>query len=183
VQLAFSQTTLTRSRIWRDDRALFDDLERTSPTFVAKGQNDLALSLRSVGRHDEAIVLLKQALELDPRSPEILNNLGRALLALRRPAEAAEYLQRARAHNPESSEIRANLGTALFALGNTPEALEHLRKALAIRSDFPDARYMLCVALVRADRLDEARAEYERLERSSPELAASLRQQLPLFSR
>jgi hypothetical protein len=182
IMIVFCHATLTRSTVWRNNRTLFGNLERTSPAFVAKGQNDLAVSLRAIGRHDEAITLFRQALDLDPRSPEILNNLGRSLMALRRPVEASEYFQKALELNPGSSEILSNLGTALFALGRTSEAVAYLQKALEIRSDFPDARFMLCIALVREDRVSEARAEYELLERSSPELAASLRQQIPLIS-
>jgi TolB-like protein/DNA-binding winged helix-turn-helix (wHTH) protein/thioredoxin-like negative regulator of GroEL len=65
--------------------------------------------LSSVGRHDEAIVQMRRALELDPLSPVYSSNLGRFLYHARRYDEAIEVLQQTLARDPGRVYARVHL--------------------------------------------------------------------------
>jgi Flp pilus assembly protein TadD len=132
VLVLLAAATVSRARIWRDGETLFADLARTSPWYVAKGQNNLGVSLQGRGRHREAIGHFERALALNPESAEVLNNLGTSLVALGRLQEAEAQLRRAVELAPELAEPRLNLGVALLLEGRLEEAREIARQLEAL---------------------------------------------------
>jgi tetratricopeptide (TPR) repeat protein len=81
----------------------------------------------------EAVTILLRALERDPTSPEILNNLGVALWYVERPNQAEAYLTQARTLAPTYAAPVFNLGQIARAERRDANArhYEHVYKQLA----------------------------------------------------
>ena len=61
--------------------------------------------------------IFSQALAINPKFPEVLNNRGNVLYALKRFREALESYHRALAIRPDNAEALNNRGSVLKALG------------------------------------------------------------------
>ncbi|HEY7911717.1 MAG TPA: tetratricopeptide repeat protein [Blastocatellia bacterium] len=93
--------------------------------------------LTVMGRMDEALARIGQAMELDPISPTVNAAAGRALCYARQYEASVEQLQK-------TIELDSHLGLAHFYLGQTytlqgkyKEALAVFQKALEISGEFP----------------------------------------------
>lgn len=102
----------------------------------AQAYNNLAMLLAETpGRADEAVVLARNALFLDPANPRVLDTLGYALYKSGKPREAADVLERARGRArwlplPTQAEIAVHLVRVHLANGDVHLAREVLRDAL-----------------------------------------------------
>jgi Flp pilus assembly protein TadD len=118
-------------------------------------------------RGDDALRHHKRAVELEPRNPSYLNNLGFSLFAHGRPREALPVLHEALRAAPTDARLRNNLGfayaaagdfthaAAQFALGGTPaQAKNNLGWAYERRGSLTQAHDLYVEAL----RLDEGSA-------------------------
>ncbi len=128
----------------------------------------LGIVLAQQGNYNDAVVLLRQALDSRPGTVELHCNLGVALLTLERGEEAAEHFAKALALNPQLAEAHNGLGLAEAQLGRREEALGHLRRAVAIRPDFAEAHANIGLALRELGRYEEARAAGEKAIATSP---------------
>ncbi|WP_241021974.1 tetratricopeptide repeat protein [Burkholderia sp. Ac-20353] len=90
------------------------------------------LVLVKLGRHEAALVPLREALRLDGRHPAAHVSLGNALLGLERHADAQKAYEQALAISPGLAEAWSNRGNALRALGRPADALISFDRALAI---------------------------------------------------
>jgi len=88
-----------------------------------------SLSLRHVGRHEDAVREMDAALELQPDNVRALVNSARALLPLERGSEAALRAQRAVELAPEDSDAWNVLGRAQLALSDVAAATEAFQRA------------------------------------------------------
>ena len=82
----------------------------------------------SLGAYAQAVVEYQESLELQPRNPETLCNLGVALFSLGRYEEAEGCYRQSLEINPMSAETLCNL--AAVSQSNLPEAEKYLRRAL-----------------------------------------------------
>ena len=73
-------------------------------------------------KYDEALALLKDALELDPKNVEALYYSGLVLMAQQKTDQAVEVLEKARALAPRDVSILFLLGVAYFALERYDQA-------------------------------------------------------------
>jgi tetratricopeptide (TPR) repeat protein len=73
-------------------------------------------------KYDEALALLKDALELDPKNVEALYYTGLVLMAQQKTEQAVEVLEKARALAPRDLSILFLLGVAYFALERYDQA-------------------------------------------------------------
>jgi tetratricopeptide (TPR) repeat protein len=69
----------------------------------------------SDAKYDEALVNLRQALQIEPDHVEALYFMGVVLMAKNQPAEATPFLERARARSRSDPAIAFQLGLAYFA--------------------------------------------------------------------
>ena len=97
--------------------------------------------LRTLGRKDEGLTVLRQGARVCPRSPELNFNLGNALTEAG-DHEGAHY-RAAGTLDPDDLEAARACGRMLMRLGRFDEALEHYAAALGRRPD--DGR--LCAGL------------------------------------
>jgi tetratricopeptide (TPR) repeat protein len=117
------------------------------------------VSLIALGRVDEAVALLDQALVLDPESDRIRRARGDAYLRLRRYTEAAaEY--RAALRSTASSEVYNNLGLALQHAGRLDEAIVSFRTALSLAPESGQVWLNTARAFVSGERVDDALIAY-----------------------
>jgi len=82
---------------------------------------------------DEAIVLLKRAVELAPQFMEAMNNLGTIYFQKGEFQVAGDYFRQALAIEPEAFEPMVNLGGVLLATGSAHEAIEFNQRAQELR--------------------------------------------------
>lgn len=92
--------------------------------------NSLAELHMRQGRVHEAVAVLLRALEIRPRDPVLLNNLGMCFLGRKEYAKALEQFTTAAGVVPESEKYRANMATCLGLLGRYEEALALLQQVL-----------------------------------------------------
>jgi TolB-like protein len=95
-----------------------------------------AIMARCLGRSEEAIVLLRRALEQDPLSGSTYNALGWALHAANRLPESEAAYRKALELAPQRVYTRALLAMALLSLGRADEAL-------AVAIEEPDEAFRL----------------------------------------
>jgi tetratricopeptide (TPR) repeat protein len=117
---------------------------------------DLGTDALNNGRIEEALPLLRQAVEANPDEAEIHNSYGFALAAVGRAAEAIAHFRTAIALSPDYPVAHNNLALALAQLGQSGEAAIEFKKALALRPDYPEAQGGLGSLLTQSGRLSEA---------------------------
>ncbi|MEZ5830311.1 MAG: tetratricopeptide repeat protein [Dongiaceae bacterium] len=146
------------------------------PDFFEASHN-LAMSLQNVGRFNEAVAHMEQALRLRPDRAAIYNNYGNLLRTAGRTAEAVTALRRALELDPSLVEALNNLGMALNEQNDVAGAEECYRRAIAQKPAFAVAYNNLANLLQTTGRRSEAIAQYEhalRLDPKVPELHNNL---------
>ena len=91
--------------------------------------------LATSGDDEQAIPVLRRALEVDPNNPTAAYQLGLALQRTNKVDEAISLLQRAATADPNDADILTNLGMALCQAQRAKEAVPVLQQAVV-----PDAR-------------------------------------------
>jgi len=119
------------------------------------------------GNNETAEKAYRKALELDPRSVEVLNNLALALAREGREAEAIQLYERALRLRKNDPITEQNLGVAYFRARRYAEALP-LLGAFAKRTPSFQALDLAGLDLFALDRYHEAAAYLERASQADP---------------
>ena len=101
------------------------------PRFTPAHNSLAELQMRQ-GRVHEAVAMLSKALEVRPKDPVLLNNLGMCLLMRKEYAQALDRFTQASGLVPESQKYRANMATALGLLGREEESRALFEQTLTI---------------------------------------------------
>ncbi len=104
----------------------------------------------------EILELVDQALQREPRSPDLLNKRGMTLARMGRFEEAAAAYRNALAVAPAQAELYNNLGTALRRAGRAREASENYARAHALKPDHPSIFLNHAMALAEIEKPEEA---------------------------
>ena len=122
------------------------------------------------GQLDQAIALIRRAVEIQPRVAIAHGNLSNALNSLGRHDEALISADRAIALKPDFAEAHGNRGLALHQLGRTGEALKAYERVVKLK---PDARahYNRGVMLRELGRFEDAAVSFERAIGLKPDYA------------
>lgn len=128
----------------------------------------LGLVYQQTDRLVEAEAYLRQALQLNPDSPDAHSNLSVALRRLKRLDEAADSCRRALQLRPDFADAHNNLGVILQEQGHWDEAAQHYRHALRTTPNHIDANNNLAIVLARQGRLAEAESSYRVVLRLKP---------------
>jgi tetratricopeptide (TPR) repeat protein len=120
----------------------------------------------------QAAVHYEQLLELQPRHPEALAQLGLALFRLGRYEEAERCYRESLEINPMSPSTLCNLATVLQS--DPPEAEKYLRQALKLNPKYVDARSKLGLSLAFEGRLREAKGAFQKVLKADPRHAEAL---------
>lgn len=106
---------------------------------------------------------LRQALELHPDQPGVLNYLGYSYIDREeRLEEGKALIEKALGLRPQDGFITDSLGWALFRMGRLEEAVELLEKAVELEPGDPEINDHLGDAYWAVGRLDEARFQWTR---------------------
>ena len=107
------------------------------------------------GRMDEALVMSRRALELDPLG-QAGTNLGWVLFHARRYDESIRELRSVIAVHPDDANALTVLGQVLTCKGQTQEAISLLEKTVSMTDRAPGSIEWLAVAYARAGRRADA---------------------------
>lgn len=119
----------------------------------------------------QAVEMFEAALQGDPFSAEIFNNLAMAYLQMGEVDKAEEYLMTALDLEPDYAVTHLNLGFLHLARARFEVAAEFIEDALETYPNNVNARNNLSVCLVRLGRYDEARRHLQLLVDRAPEVA------------
>jgi tetratricopeptide (TPR) repeat protein len=124
-------------------------------------ETQLAMALRQIGRHDDALARLNRAIKRKPPFPAAQYELGSRLFSLQRFDEAIETLERGVAAAPAIPELWTLLGSSRHALcllrGHDPaEAKAAFARALDIAPGHAGALYGM--GLIMMDQREFAQA-------------------------
>lgn len=98
----------------------------------ADAHRNLGAALTQLGRLDEAVIALRQAIQLAPRDVRARYNLAVALLAQGDAAGAAREANVGIQLDPDHALAHAVLGAAVAAQGDTESAMPHFERALTL---------------------------------------------------
>ncbi|MGE0425600.1 MAG: tetratricopeptide repeat protein [Reyranellaceae bacterium] len=126
-----------------------------------------ALHLKGViaaqlGRHDEAVALMRRALSIKPDHAAVHGNLGGLLLRLGRTGEALGSFDALVALQPENAPAHNARANALHMLGRLDQAVAAYDRALALNGSDAEAWYNRGNALQALGRAREALASHDR---------------------
>jgi len=154
---------------FRDEMALWSyAVERNPRAWLAR--NNLGKVLYEQRRPADAAVQFREAVRLEPDSPEAHANLGNCLEAESLAEEARREYRTAIGINPRFAGGHFDLGLSLLKSGLLDEAAAEFRKALEIDPAHGTARNSLGLALSGLGRLPEAMAQYELALKVDPSL-------------
>jgi len=144
---------------YHDEKALWTyAVERDPAAWLARA--NLGKVLYQEGRPAEAAAQFRQAIRLQPDSPEVHANLGNCLEAEGLADDARAEYAAALAISPKFAGARYDLGLSLLRSGRLDEAQAELRTALEIDPDHAGARNSLGLALAGQGKLPEAMEQY-----------------------
>jgi predicted O-linked N-acetylglucosamine transferase (SPINDLY family) len=124
--------------------------------------NNLAISLQSSHRLDEAVALYREALAAQPDLAAANANLGDALRLLGRDGEAATHYERALAVTPGAAALWVSLGLCRHTLGNAVEARGAFERALAAEPENAHALVNLAALFNAEQRFEDAQPLLEK---------------------
>ena len=131
----------------------------------------LGLIIADLGRRDEGISLIEQAIALRPDGYLYYSNLGNILRGAGRLDEAVANYERAIATKADYTEAYSNLGTALLDQGKYEEAVASFEKAVSLKPDYAEAYCNLGIGAVDFDHLPVAAGYFRRAIACRPNLA------------
>lgn len=125
----------------------------------ARARYEKALAASAAGDHKRAVKELKAALEIHPRFPLALNELGAQHMRLGQLDDAAEAFAAAVRLAPDEPVLHINYGILLIRQKKYKEAEAQLARAVALDGASAAARVQRGHALIRLGRAAEAEAE------------------------
>jgi Tfp pilus assembly protein PilF len=108
------------------------DVYKEGPLDSAIIQNKIGIAYHQMLQMNEARKYYEQAIKLNPKYAEAINNLGTIYYARRSYRRAIGQYNKALKLAPNSASIYSNLGTAQFARKKYEEASASYQKALAL---------------------------------------------------
>ena len=133
------------------------------------GEDDIrptvALSgvLSQLGRHKEALSLLKPIKSKAERDPALAVTLGLAYRSANEAPQAEEWFRIALARKPRDVEAQFQLGLAIFDQGRTSDAIDTLQRAYETDEAREDVGLRLAIILEESKRDSAAGALYKKL--------------------
>lgn len=131
----------------------------------------MARLFRAIGRDNEALQSLRQALNRDPVHVEAMALRGDILVSRKRLSEAQPFLEKALEIDPDSSEALAGMGRLRLAQNEPEEALSCFRQALATDPNVAQGHLLMARTLLALERNDEAHESAERAIELDPQSA------------
>ena len=134
---------------------------------------DAGQRLARDGDFPAARELYERAIELDPRHPEALNNLGLILEREGDAATARRHYREALAADGNYVPALLNLGSVQMSAGELADAEASYRRAVDLAPESYEAYNSLGIALARQGKLEEAEASFRRALAIDPDNPAA----------
>lgn len=128
----------------------------------------LGVLLMQQAQYDEAVSLIKKAIDCNPSAAAYHNNLGNALKSTGNYDEAIRCYKKALALKPAYPQALYNLGNALKELGHLEEAADSYLKALSIMPDFAEVHNNLGLIYQECDQMEEALSSFKKAYSLNP---------------
>ena len=150
------------------------EAKRYYQLFINKGFIDpiifsnYGVILKDSGNYDEAEILQRKAIKLNPYFVAAYSNLGSLLRDIGKLNESETLLRKAIELQPNFSEAHYNLGNTLSEIFKFKEAEISFRKAIEIQPDFHEAHYNLGNILHDVGKLKEAFDSYLKVIELNP---------------
>ena len=125
-----------------------------------KAYNNLGTTYVFMGRWQDALAPLEQAIALNPRYAVAHTHLGNVYLEQRRYDDALRCQDRATALDPRFFQAHFNRGEVLEKIGNVDEAIASYRRASELAPWWIDAHAAWGLLLHQQGRHDEAEAQF-----------------------
>ena len=123
---------------WRDGvKLLTHSLAHTRNN--APAQNNLGVALSNQGNPTEAMIHYREAIRLQPNSPNARYNLGIKLAETGQLDEALQQFTQALRYSPHSEALLNNLGVVLAQQGKYEEALSQFGQAMRWNPMYPNS--------------------------------------------
>ena len=152
------------------DKRILDLVDKNR---LAEAYNDRGLAKSEIGRDEEALADLDEAIRLDPEFAAAWNNRGSAKSEIGRHEEALADLDNAIRLDSTKATAWYNRGSAKNALGRYEEALEDLDNAIRLDPELAVAWSNRGLAKSEIGRDEEALADLDEAIRLDLELAAA----------
>lgn len=131
---------------------------------------DEAATLLNQGKPREALSLLTQVGEKDPKTPGLEAKLGKAYFQLRQFPQATLHLKMALEQNAADVASIQLLALSYYNAGDCRDALPLLEKlGASLPSDIPDAPYAIGICYVTTGQLENARNSLAQMFSVSPD--------------
>jgi tetratricopeptide (TPR) repeat protein len=137
--------TQDQLKIWENSFTLTGNMLKYYPKHLPFAYNNRGLWLNEQKRLPEAVENFKNAILLDPNSPNAWLNAGKSFGDMGKPDSAILYLENCLKRSEGDSKVYNNLGNAYGLLGNFPKALQNFEKAILLDPDNANALYNLAV--------------------------------------
>lgn len=131
------------------------------------------LALVGLGRFNDAIPCIENAISLTPDAPDLHFNLGTALDELWRYDEAAAAYQRCIALAPDYAPAHYNLGGLMMSASQPLDAITHYQDAIRAHPGYVEAHFGLGVAQQDAGEFEEAIKSYRQVMLYEPNHAGA----------
>ena len=151
----------TQVQYWRNSITLFQHALNVQEN-NAMAHAGLGAALIQNRNPELAEKHLRRALEIHPRFPEALNDLGGVLVGKGLYREAMACFSDVLALNPHDADAHNNLALTLTYMDRFPEAIEHYKTAIAINPMFPRALNNLGATLAQTGRIQDAKSYFLR---------------------
>ena len=138
-----------------------------APDF-ALANHTMGLCLERMGRLSKALEFYERALKLDPKNPEIYQNLGMIAWQLDMLEGAEKFLRLFLQMAPNNPSGQINLSGILRDQGRFPDAIELLRQAIYRDETNPDLWNSLGTVLLEAGDVAQAETFYREALRLDP---------------
>jgi TolB-like protein/thioredoxin-like negative regulator of GroEL len=141
----------------RADEGRFDEAERLFLEAIEKTPNYApaylwySLLFIDLGRDEEGLAYLRKALDLDPGSSIVRNNLFVTLGALGQTEEALRVLREGLQLTPEFPLYYTNMSNLFVAQGNFTDAARWVAAGVDRTPRYPELRVQQCAVLIQLD--------------------------------
>jgi tetratricopeptide (TPR) repeat protein len=152
--------TFERNKVWKDEVTFYRDCVQKSPT-KARARDGLGSALLKRGQVEEAIAQYNESLRLAPDFASAHNNLGIALIRSENFSQAIYHFQEALRLVPGYADAFYNLNKLEENLRIDGE-ITKTKSKLTRNPEDPANHYALGNLYMRRDKLNEAKAHYQK---------------------
>jgi tetratricopeptide (TPR) repeat protein len=152
--------SLTKTKDWNGALAAFAGLKRHG-SLNAEDLGDYGAALQSVGREEEAIQVLLEAVKADSANCDVYFPLGFIYMKRRDYEHAAGMFEKRIVCDPRSLSAYVNGAACYMALKSWPRCRELLVRSLELKPDYLAGHLNLGRYYAQVDSLDNAVAQYD----------------------